>query len=90
MVGPLALHAEPGTYDLCRDHAASMSAPRGWEVIRLPLDTSAGLPSEDDLLALADAVREVGFRTPPETIVPDQVMEGRRKGHLVVLPDPGR
>ncbi|WP_028707371.1 DUF3499 domain-containing protein [Propionicicella superfundia] len=90
VLGPLALQSEPGGYDLCREHAAGLSAPLGWEVIRLPLDESAGQPDPDDLLALADAVREVGFRTPPAPAVPPEVMEGRRKGHLVVLPDPGR
>ncbi len=87
VVGPLALQAEPGTYDLCRTHAGSLSAPRGWEVIRLPLDEGSRHPSSDDLLALADAVREVGLRgeTPPPALQPSQ--EGRRKGHLVVVSD---
>ncbi len=29
VVGPLALRAEPGTYDLCRAHSQGLSAPRG-------------------------------------------------------------
>lgn len=90
VLGPLALQYEPGSYDLCHEHASGLSAPLGWEVIRLPLDDSAGQPSTDDLLALAEAVREVGFRTPPSPTVPAQVMEGRRKGHLVVVPDTDR
>lgn len=88
VLGPLSMQPEPGSYDLCREHAASLSVPRGWEVIRLPLDDTTQHRSADDLLALADAIREVGFRTPPEPVVPPQVAEGRRKGHLVVLPDP--
>nr|WP_274617605.1 DUF3499 domain-containing protein [Nesterenkonia sp. AY15] len=56
VVGPLSVYAEPHTYDLCDRHAASVTPPRGWEVLRLTL-TSAP-KQEDDLLALADAVRE--------------------------------
>ena len=60
MLGPLATRAEPHGYDLCQHHAQALSAPRGWEVIRLATDTEPQ-PSTDDLLALADAVREVGL-----------------------------
>lgn len=86
VVGPLALQAEPGSYDLCRAHAGSLSVPRGWEVIRLPLDEGSRQPSSDDLLALADAVREVGLRGEPAPAAPP-LPEGRRKGHLVVVSD---
>ena len=56
VIGPLSVYAEPHTYDLCDRHAASVTPPRGWEVLRLTLP---GAPREvDDLLALADAVRE--------------------------------
>lgn len=56
VVGPLSVYAEPHTYDLCDRHAASVTPPRGWEVLRLNLP---GVPKQvDDLLALADAVRE--------------------------------
>ncbi|WP_218221741.1 DUF3499 domain-containing protein [Nesterenkonia sp. Act20] len=56
VVGPLSVYAEPHTYDLCDRHAASVTPPRGWEVLRLNLP---GAPKQvDDLLALADAVRE--------------------------------
>lgn len=90
VLGPLALQPEPGSYDLCRHHSEGLSAPLGWEVIRLPLDDPSEERRADDLLALADAVREVGFRTPPMRRTPDPVMEGRRKGHLIVVPDEGR
>ena len=29
-IGPLAFDPEPGTYDLCDEHAARFVAPRGW------------------------------------------------------------
>ena len=57
VVGPLATYAEPHAYDLCDPHSERLSAPRGWEVLRLAHDDQQG-PSSDDLLALADAVRE--------------------------------
>jgi hypothetical protein len=57
VVGPLATAAEPHSWDLCVAHARRITAPRGWELVRHagPLPTS---PDEDDLVALADAVRE--------------------------------
>ncbi len=57
VVGPLATVREPHTWDLCLGHATRITAPRGWELVRhaAPLPTN---PDEDDLVALADAVRE--------------------------------
>ena len=60
VLGPLAARNEPHGYDLCQQHAQNLSAPRGWEVIRLETSGEPE-PDVDDLLALADAVREVGF-----------------------------
>jgi hypothetical protein len=65
VLGPLATLAEPHTYDLCADHSQRMSAPRGWNVLRLAPDPATVEPSHDDLLALADAVREAGRPVEP-------------------------
>lgn len=95
VVGPLALRDEPGSYDLCAAHGEAMNSPRGWELIRLPLDAHpVGGPghSSDDLLALADAVREVGFGY-EEPLPPTPPSVTRRRGHLAVVadvPDEGR
>jgi hypothetical protein len=35
VLGPLATYAEPHAYDLCEAHSERLSAPRGWEVLRL-------------------------------------------------------
>lgn len=35
VVGPLSMHNEPHAYDLCEVHAQRMTAPRGWEVLRV-------------------------------------------------------
>jgi hypothetical protein len=66
VLGPLATFAEPHAYDLCEIHSDRLSAPRGWEVLRLAPDPAAQGPSDDDLLALADAVREAGRPAPPQ------------------------
>lgn len=66
VLGPLATFAEPHTYDLCPDHANRLTAPRGWEVIRLAPEQLVASPSHDDLVALAEAVREAGARIAQE------------------------
>ena len=60
VLGPLSTFAEPHAYDLCEEHAERLSAPRGWEVVRLIREHVPAGPSDDDLLALANAVREAG------------------------------
>ena len=56
VLGPLAAYTEPHCYDLCAVHAQRLTAPRGWDVVRLPADPVA--EQADDLEALANAVRE--------------------------------
>jgi hypothetical protein len=108
VVGPLATVAEPHSWDLCVGHASRITAPRGWDLVRHagPLPTH---PDEDDLVALADAVREgqpgaaphggvvAGFSDPATGLSGATLMapparpaetNGRRRGHLRVLPDP--
>ena len=93
---PLATYAEPHTYDLCARHAERLTAPRGWEVMRLSGEYAPPSPTSDDLLALANAVREAGRPRPdaaPDR--PDQLrreastgaVEIGRRGHLRVLRD---
>lgn len=90
VVGPLALRAEPGSYDLCDEHSTRISAPRGWELIRLPLDEATAGPGHDDLLALADAVRRVGLAWEESQSGPTwEPVMSRRRGHLGVVADPG-
>lgn len=83
VLGPLATYAEPHCYDLCQVHSERMTAPRGWEVVRLEPDPDALRPSSDDLEALANAVREAA-RPREEPSGPDIIEVGRR-GHLRVL-----
>lgn len=87
VLGPLALRAEPGCYDLCRAHSHSLSAPRGWDVIRLPLDDQHPTHSTDDLMALADAVRQAAGFGEEAPKRPANVVELARRGHLTLLTD---
>ncbi|MEE1759669.1 MULTISPECIES: DUF3499 domain-containing protein [unclassified Streptomyces] len=95
VLGPLATYAEPHCYDLCAEHSERLTAPRGWEVVRL-LDASApARPSGDDLEALANAVREAAR---PQQRAAEagggggaraaDPMEVARRGHLRVLRSP--
>ena len=34
VIGPLVGGAGRGSFDLCSDHAAKTTAPRGWQIIR--------------------------------------------------------
>lgn len=97
VLGPLATAPEPHSYDLCDVHAQRLTAPRGWELVRLEIDPAGLGPTDDDLEALANAVREAG-RGPrheqvPETLFDDEDdrlpgavgAEGLRR-HLWALP----
>lgn len=59
VVGPLATFAEPHAYDLCEIHGDRLTVPNGWQVIRQERSGSEPGPSDEDLMAIADAVREV-------------------------------
>ena len=84
VLGPLATYAEPHAYDLCEIHAQRLSVPRGWEVIRLAQDPAALQPTDDELVALAEAVREAA-RPPKVLDSRGQPVEIGRRGHLRVL-----
>jgi hypothetical protein len=85
VLGPLATYAEPHCYDLCTRHGERLTAPRGWEIVRLAPDPDLLGPSQDDLLALADAVREAARPDPHQESISLAPEHGRR-GHLRVLP----
>jgi hypothetical protein len=69
VVGPLAVQAEPHSYDLCRAHAGRLTVPRGWDVLRSEGELPA-VPSHDELTALAEAVREAGRAVHGESVPP--------------------
>lgn len=96
VVGPLATYAEPHTYDLCTGHAERLTPPRGWDIVRLTLDGDGHAPTptmslclDDDLAAIADAVREQPKQPaqpqPRGAQVPAQTggwASGATRGHL--------
>ncbi|AXH95842.1 DUF3499 domain-containing protein [Ornithinimicrobium avium] len=93
VLGPLATHAEPHSYDLCEEHAGRLTVPRGWDVVRIDLPEGETRAPADDLAALADAVREhrsgivhveAGTRDEQSRAA---VIEIARRGHLRVLRD---
>jgi hypothetical protein len=91
VVGPLAPSASPHTYDLCEAHASSLTAPRGWDLVRPEGGFEPPPPAPDDLVAIADAVREPppAPRAAPEPTsrTPAEPRRAaRRRGHLRVVP----
>lgn len=80
VLGPLATNAEPHTYDLCARHAERLTVPRGWDVVRLAAEFEPAPPSSDDLLALADAVREASRA--PATPPPPPAQSGSGRAQL--------
>jgi hypothetical protein len=104
VVGPLAAFAEPHTYDLCERHARGLTAPRGWDLVRHEGEFDPPPPSTDDLVALAEAVREAALpsrlevssgQAPQASLdVPAVRMPVRpptqvgRRGHLRAIPPP--
>jgi hypothetical protein len=89
VVGPLATYSEPHAYDLCAVHGERLKVPHGWNVIKQELGGQTQGPTEDDLMAIADAVREVASKeiiegAPVETLSAHHLI-GRR-GHLRAVP----
>jgi hypothetical protein len=89
VVGPLATFSEPHAYDLCVMHGERLRVPHGWSVIKQEISGDAHGPSADDLMAIADAVREVALATPDtQEIVKSDGAQARigRRGHLRAVP----
>jgi hypothetical protein len=94
VLGPLATFSEPHSYDLCAQHSARMTVPNGWNVIRQSTDSQEVGPSEDDLMAIADAVREVAAFHQEESALAQETSQSvsassqnvGRRGHLRAVP----
>lgn len=91
VVGPLATFSEPHAYDLCLMHGEGLKVPHGWSVMKQELSGEEHGPSDDDLMAIADAVREVAKMSISSEIDVNlnsdssQSQIGRR-GHLRAVP----
>jgi len=91
VLGPLATFSEPHAYDLCDQHSLRMSAPVGWTVIKHEPEAAAAGPSDNDLMAIADAIREAGSRESASsqdlTGIEIPPLELGRRGHLRAIPN---
>ena len=92
VLGPLATFAEPHAYDLCEFHARKLTVPNGWSVIKEEISQSGSGPTEDDLMAIAEAVREAAATIPQSSQdVSEQEQSaqniGVRRGHLRAVPN---
>jgi hypothetical protein len=74
---------------LCVVHGTRLKVPHGWSVIKQEIDGTSQGPSDDDLMAIADAVREVAAKD-IEAIAPTQTPSAQqqlgRRGHLRAVP----
>lgn len=88
VLGPIAMFSEPHAYDLCERHAARLTVPNGWTVERELHESEGQGPSEDDLMAIADAVREVArsHQEQSPTSASTPVSQVGRRGHLRAVP----
>jgi len=102
VLGPLSPTVEPHSYDMCESHAARLTAPRGWELIRIETEIDP-VRVTADMEALANAVRESALREPATTAsaprspespesrespeeLADAIGEGVQRGHLRSVP----
>ena len=91
VLGPLATFSEPHSYDLCETHGKRLTVPNGWNVIKEESSQDPIGPSDDDLMAIADAVREVALvqSSSNEQISDNSVSVANqlgRRGHLRAVP----
>ena len=86
VIGPLATYAEPHAYDLCAFHGSRLTVPHGWSVIQQQSDGIAPGPSHDDLMAIADAVREAASTPSEENPSLEKKNSLGRRGHLRAVP----
>lgn len=84
MLGPLSTYSEPHSFDFCDAHSERLTVPRGWTVIRHEDGLVREEPRAEDLMAIADAVREVATQ---ELTPRKKQPEVGRRGHLRVLPN---
>jgi hypothetical protein len=91
VLGPLATFSEPHSYDLCESHGKRLTVPNGWNVIKEENSHETHGPSDDDLMAIADAVREVAMSqlsSGEEAVETSANMSNQlgRRGHLRAVP----
>lgn len=83
VVGPLAPNSEPHSWDLCAQHAERITAPLGWEMLRV---NRIDVDEDEEIVALAEAVREAG--RPPSGLV--EPADPRDSDDSALRPDSSR
>lgn len=48
VLGPMSASPEPHSYDLCERHAARLSAPQGWSILRISAPDDGHRHDRDD------------------------------------------
>ena len=87
-LSPISPFAEPHTYDLCEKHAAKLTVPHGWKFQREVISQESVGPTDDDLMAIADAVREAANLTQPNSApINEATSPLGRRGHLRAVPN---
>lgn len=101
VLGPLSPVVEPHSYDMCEVHAARLTAPRGWELIRIethsdPVLAAADMEALANVVRESSATRETSSREPVTTParpaaahheeLADAIGEGIQRGHLRSVP----
>ena len=92
VLGTLATFAEPHAYDLCEFNARKLTVPNGWSVIKEEISQSGSGPTEDDLMAIADAVRVAAASLPASSAdlterIHHSAQISARRGHLRAVPN---
>lgn len=83
VLGPLSTYVEPHAYDLCAEHSEKLTVPQGWTVIAHDPESHQSEPSPDDVLAIAEAIRQTAkIDLAPKPTNP----EVGRRGHLRAIP----
>jgi hypothetical protein len=83
ILAPLSSYVEPHSYDLCELHAEKLTVPKGWSFKENYLGIQPNITSPDDVMAIADAIRQTArMSLPQKTSTP----EVGRRGHLRAIP----
>ncbi|MEY3325506.1 MAG: hypothetical protein RL694_393 [Actinomycetota bacterium] len=83
VLAPLSTFVEPHAYDLCEQHSEKLTVPKGWSVIQNKSDLPAPKQSTQDILAIAEAIRQVAKQ---ESNAQPLAPEIGRRGHLRSIP----
>jgi hypothetical protein len=71
-------------------HGTRLKVPNGWSVIKAEITNEVVGPSDDDLMVIADAVREVATQSVEKSTSTNVAPSGQqigRRGHLRSVPN---